>query len=292
MCKIAVSRIGVPHSKETRLKISLAYKPREFSEEWRKNISNTHKNKIVSDETKTKMSIAKKDKQIKESHRLNIIKVLKGRKHNNETKEKLRLANINKTLSEEHKIKISTSKKGIPWTEARIKAQINKKNMGINNTSSGIQKIKHWRETFGLPNRETPQLASKEEATLALRLIEEETKELEMSLFSKINNEYVYDPELDQIADSLGDLFFVVTQAAMVHGLDPEMLIDRVYTSNMSKLCLTEQEAVDSVKNYTDKGIETYYTQLPDGKFIIKRTVDNKVLKGINFFEPDWSDLK
>jgi predicted HAD superfamily Cof-like phosphohydrolase len=157
---------------------------------------------------------------------------------------------------------------------------------------TGIEKIKHWRETFGLPNRETPQLASKEEATLALRLIEEETKELEMSLFSKINNEYVYDPELDQIADSLGDLFFVVTQAAMVHGLDPEMLIDRVYTSNMSKLCLTEQEAVDSVKAYTDKGIETHYTQLPDGKFIIKRTVDNKVLKGINFFEPDWSDLK
>jgi predicted HAD superfamily Cof-like phosphohydrolase len=100
-----------------------------------------------------------------------------------------------------------------------------------------------------------------------------------------------YKPNLVQIADAIGDLYFVVTQAAMIHGLDPEMLIDRVYTSNMSKLCLTEQEAVDSVKAYTDKEISTYYTQLPDGKFIIKRTVDNKVLKGINFFEPDWSDL-
>jgi predicted HAD superfamily Cof-like phosphohydrolase len=157
---------------------------------------------------------------------------------------------------------------------------------------TGIQKIKHWRETFGLPNRDTPQIASQKEATLALTLIEEETKELEMSLFSKINNENEYDPELDLIADAIGDLYFVVTQAAMIHGLDPEMLIDRVYTSNMSKLCLTEQEAVDSVKAYTDKEISTYYTQLPDGKFIIKRTIDNKVLKGINFFEPDWSDLK
>ena len=157
---------------------------------------------------------------------------------------------------------------------------------------TGINKIKHWRETFGLPNRETPQIASQKEATLALTLIEEETKELEMSLFSKINNENEYDPELDLIADAIGDLYFVVTQAAMIHGLDPEMLIDRVYKSNMSKLCHTEQEAVDSVKAYTDKEISTYYTQLPDGKFIIKRTVDNKVLKGINFFEPDWSDLK
>lgn len=153
---------------------------------------------------------------------------------------------------------------------------------------TGIQKIKLWREIFDLPNRYTPQVASKEEATLALRLIEEETKELEMSLFSVGQ----YDPELDQIADAIGDLYFVVTQAAMIHGLDPEMLIDRVYRSNMSKLCHTEQEAVDSVKAYTDKEISTYYTQLPDGKFIIKRTVDNKVLKSINFFEPDWSDLK
>lgn len=161
---------------------------------------------------------------------------------------------------------------------------------------TGINKIKHWRETFGLPNRETPQIASQEEASLAWKLIDEESKELYDALFTYEHgyseDKIHHTPKLDQIADAIGDLYFVVTQAAMIHGLDPEMLIDRVYKSNMSKLCLTEQEAVDSVKAYTDKEISTYYTQLPDGKFIIKRTVDNKVLKGINFFEPDWSDLK
>ena len=158
---------------------------------------------------------------------------------------------------------------------------------------TGIEKIKHWRQTFGLPNRETPQIVTEEEAELALSLIQEETDELNDALytFSSIEQAHIYEPNLAEIADAIGDLYFVVTQAAMIHGLDPEMLIDRVYTSNMSKLCLTEQEAVDSVKAYTDKGIETYYTQLPDGKFIIKRTIDNKVLKGINFFEPDWSEL-
>jgi predicted HAD superfamily Cof-like phosphohydrolase len=156
---------------------------------------------------------------------------------------------------------------------------------------TGIQKIKNWRSCFGLPNRDTPQVTNLDEADLAYRLIAEEADELRCALYPE-GNEFEYEPNLAGIADAIGDLYFVVTQAAMVHGLDPEMLIDRVYTSNMSKLCLTEQEAVDSVKAYTEKEISTYYTQLPDGKFIIKRTVDNKVLKGINFFEPDWSDLK
>jgi predicted HAD superfamily Cof-like phosphohydrolase len=162
---------------------------------------------------------------------------------------------------------------------------------------TGIEKIKHWRACFGLPNRETPQVTESRECLLAYTLIKEELQELfdacnTPSKILKQEDEYDYEPNLVEIADAIGDLYFVVTQAAMIHGLDPEMLIDRVYKSNMSKLCLTEQEAVDSVKAYTDKEISTYYTQLPDGKFIIKRTVDNKVLKGINFFEPDWSDLK
>ena len=160
---------------------------------------------------------------------------------------------------------------------------------------TGIEKIKHWRQTFGLPNRETPQVCENKEALLSLDLIAEELEEYNLALVNLKNKEDItlsYNPQLDQIADSLGDLFFVVTQAAMIHGLDPEMLIDRVYTSNMSKLCDNVTEAEASVFEYTTKGIETYYTQLPDGKFIIKRTIDNKVLKGINFFEPDWSDLK
>lgn len=158
---------------------------------------------------------------------------------------------------------------------------------------TGIEKIKHWRQTFNLPNRETPQVCEEKEAELGLKLIQEETDELNDALytFSSIEQAHIYEPNLAEIADAIGDLYFVVTQAAMIHGLDPEMLIDRVYTSNMSKLCDNVTEAEASVFEYTTKGIETYYTQLPDGKFIIKRTIDNKVLKGINFFEPDWSEL-
>jgi predicted HAD superfamily Cof-like phosphohydrolase len=153
---------------------------------------------------------------------------------------------------------------------------------------TGINKIKHWRETFGLPNRTISTVTSQEEANLAINLIDEELNELVTATLDEHGN---YAPKLDQIADAIGDLYFVVTQAAMIHGLDPEMLIDRVYTSNMSKGTSSKKEAEESVETYAQKGIETYYTET-NGFYILKRSLDNKVLKMNSFVEPDWEFLK
>lgn len=144
-----------------------------------------------------------------------------------------------------------------------------------------IQLIKHWRGVFGLPNRTVLQIPVKEELDLAINLIEEEYYELK---------EAVSDNSLNDIADAIGDLYFVVTQMAMVCGLNPEELVQKVYDSNMSKLCKTEDEAIQTVSHYLQKGIKTYIEQ-KDEYFIIKRSEDGKVLKSINFKEPDWSYL-
>ena len=90
---------------------------------------------------------------------------------------------------------------------------------------TGIEKIKNWRSCFSLPNRKTPQVTDLDEADLAYRLIAEEADELRCALYPE-GNEFEYKPNLAEIADAIGDLYFVVTQAAMIHGLDPEMLID------------------------------------------------------------------
>lgn len=142
-----------------------------------------------------------------------------------------------------------------------------------------IEQIKHWREVFGLPNRTVPQLPIREELELAVNLIYEEAGELDTA---------VNDKSLNDIADAVGDLYFVVTQMAMVCGLNPEELVQKVYDSNMSKLCLTEDEAIQTVTYYLQKGIKTYIEQ-KDNYFIIKRSEDGKVLKSINFKEPEWS---
>ena len=153
---------------------------------------------------------------------------------------------------------------------------------------NALEKIKHWRETFGLPNRTTPKITNEKESELAYRLIEEELRELKSALW---NRDRQYDPRLGEVADAVADLFFVVYQAAAIHGLDVEEIVDRVYKSNMSKLCENVEEAHKSVLSYTERDLSTYYEKLSDGKYIIKRTVDAKVLKGINFKDPDWSDL-
>lgn len=161
---------------------------------------------------------------------------------------------------------------------------------------TGIEKIKYWRKCFGLPNREIPQVTNLDEANLSFKLIKEELVEYHKALYpngihDEDEKEYFYKPNLVEIADSLGDLLFVVVQGCMIHGLDPEMLIDRVYTSNISKGTFSEQEAKESVETYKQKGIDTYYIET-NGFYILKRNSDNKVLKMNSFVEPDWEFLK
>jgi len=161
--------------------------------------------------------------------------------------------------------------------------------------------IEDWRNTFNLPNRTQPQTTTEKEAKLALDLIKEELNELDDAIFEKVSyaepfgdrilTDTNYKPNLPQIADACADLFFVVTQMCRVHGLKPRDLIKRVYDSNMSKLADNLDEAVVSVKKYEDSGLPAHWDLLDNGKFIIKRTQDNKVLKSVKFKEPDWSDL-
>ncbi len=89
------SRLGIkiPHTEQTKNKISLA-----------------HKGLLVSAETRMKMSVAHKGKIKTEAHRANLSKSCTGR-----------------ILSEETKLKKSLALKGKPWTEARKRAQLCKK---------------------------------------------------------------------------------------------------------------------------------------------------------------------
>lgn len=157
--------------------------------------------------------------------------------------------------------------------------------------------ITNWRTTFGLPVRTTPQIPSKKEINLAIDLIDEEYGELRNAIESGYPENYKdQTPEniikdnisINEVADAIGDLYYVVTQMANIFGLNPDELISKVYESNMSKLCKSQIEADKSIQAYKDKDIEAYYVKLSENLYIIKRLSDNKVLKSINFFEPKW----
>ena len=148
----------------------------------------------------------------------------------------------------------------------------------LNPKRNPLQKIEHWRETFGMPVRKTPVIPDRKEQELSVSLIEEELDEL----IYAINEE-----DLVEIADACGDLLFVVMQALNIHGLDVERVIDIVYNSNMSKMASTEEEAIESVENYHTKGVESFYEKR-DGRYAILRTNDGKLLKAVSFKEPLW----
>jgi hypothetical protein len=66
--------------------------------------------------------------------------------------------------------------------------------------------------------------------------------------------------------------------------------LHEVHRSNMSKFCLTEQEAVKSVDSYLARGVISYYKKVGH-QFVIFRKSDNKILKGINFSSPSLSQF-
>ena len=143
---------------------------------------------------------------------------------------------------------------------------------------SSIQsKVAEFHKTFGHPVRDGAQrIPTRDEALLALRLIEEEFLELAEAMFPGILEDsdikkltstlrlfpfdYPYAPNLIEVGDALGDLNVVIHGAALRHGMDMERIDDAVHASNMSKLG-------------------------EDGKPIYR--ADGKIQKGPNFREPD-----
>ena len=56
----------------------------------------------------------------------------------------------------------------------------------------------------------------------------------------------------------------------------------------MSKACKTEEEAIQSVSQRSkEQGEACHYEKVEDGRYIVYRTRDRKVMKSINYFKPN-----
>jgi predicted HAD superfamily Cof-like phosphohydrolase len=105
-----------------------------------------------------------------------------------------------------------------------------------------------FHQAFGHPVRSNPTTLSRDEAILALSLIEEEFHELCEALFPNSTDLFdsplenikdgrcAYDPDLIATADALADLDVVINGAGIRHGFDMQSLSREVFSSNMSKL--------------------------------------------------------
>ena len=121
-----------------------------------------------------------------------------------------------------------------------------------------ISAVKEFHTAFNIGHKETP-IADLGEAKNILRY----------NLMKEENEEYleaVQNKDLVEIADALGDMMYILCGTIIEHGLQHkiEEVFDEIQRSNMSKLG-------------------------KDGNPIYRE--DGKVMKGPNYFKPDFSKI-
>ena len=146
--------------------------------------------------------------------------------------------------------------------------------MNTNNNYIGM--VKEFHQTFQAPILPTPQIPSTDRCKLRVSLLQEELNELQEAID---NNDIV------EIADALADLQYVLSGAILEFGLGERFndIFNEVQRSNMSKACDNELIAQATVEHYKQKdGTESSYKEV-NGKYIVYRNEDNKVLKSVEY---------
>lgn len=107
------------------------------------------------------------------------------------------------------------------------------------------------------------------------------------------SKEYSTEFDLDETIDALADLRVVTDGTDMalgVHILAREALIE-TNESNMSKGCLTEDEALYNAAEYAKEGITLEYREM-NGMFILYNKENNKILKNkLRFKAPNYGPI-
>jgi predicted HAD superfamily Cof-like phosphohydrolase len=117
-----------------------------------------------------------------------------------------------------------------------------------------LESVRKFHNAYGLGVNEHPvALVSKEQSMLRYNLMQEENEEY---LEAALKN------DLEEVADALGDMLYILCGTILDHGLQYkiEAIFDEIQRSNMSKLG-------------------------SDGNPILRE--DGKVMKGPNYFSPD-----
>ena len=117
---------------------------------------------------------------------------------------------------------------------------------------TNFEKVGLFMKTFGQEVKSKPGLSNVKINKLRIDLIDEELKELKYAV--QIN-------DLKEVADALTDILYVTYGAGHAFGINLDKCFDEVQKSNMSKL------SAEGKPIYNDKG---------------------KVMKGPNYFKPDW----
>ena len=145
-----------------------------------------------------------------------------------------------------------------------------------------VDEVEEFNELMGkgYQNRKEPHIDPKD-AQFVIDFIEEELDELALSV--KQNN-------IVGVLDALLDITYVsLGNGALVFGLKDKILpgYAEVQASNLSKICKTEEEAIETAKVRSEQQYEPCHYEKVGENFVVYRTRDHKVMKSINYFPPN-----
>ena len=147
-----------------------------------------------------------------------------------------------------------------------------------------VSEVETFNSTFGKPNNYVPTIPAEPEWKFVYNFILEELEEY---------REACERGDIVEVLDALCDIAYVsVGNGTMLHGLKNKIwpAYQEVQASNMSKSCTTEEEAIQTVsKRAEEQGEACHFEKLEEGRYIVYRTRDRKVMKSINYFRPDLS---
>jgi len=183
---------------------------------------------------------------------------------------------------------------------------------------SAIKQVELFQRTFGDIVANLGEIPSVEKRKLRLKLIFEELSELAEAygleatmvdicqgyvsdaydcVTHKIGvTRYPKDTELfnpEEALDAVCDLLVVTYGGACINGHSTiiDKAFDETMRSNMSKICNTLDEAHASVAKYHKEGIDTEPVKTGENQWTIYNKITRKILKGVNFFKPDYKKL-
>jgi hypothetical protein len=148
-----------------------------------------------------------------------------------------------------------------------------------------VSEVEEFNAVMGKPNNYNPVIPSEKEWMFVYNFILEELEEYKHAC--ETNN-------IVEVLDALCDITYVsLGNGAMLHGLKDKVwpAYQEVQASNLSKACISEEEAQETVRvRSTEQKEPCHYEQV--GKyFIVYRTRDRKVMKNINYFRPDLTQF-
>jgi hypothetical protein len=148
-----------------------------------------------------------------------------------------------------------------------------------------VSEVEEFNAIMGKPNNYTPVIPDEKEWMFVYNFILEELEEYKHACETG---------DIVEVLDALCDITYVsLGNGAMLHGLKDKVwpAYQEVQASNLSKACISEEEAQETVRvRSTEQEEPCHYEQV--GKyFIVYRTRDRKVMKNINYFRPDLTQF-